>query len=129
MIAHYRLKGVTYFVANDSHFILRVIDGDGNVFVHDGMCNSGVQMNVSDAINVETLEGALGSVQGWTHLDGNDDEVCATLCVLLLRLPPGLLTLFELPVTEVAVQRPILASSYSTDTGSTYMRLTLRWCL
>ncbi|KAJ7070198.1 hypothetical protein C8F01DRAFT_1115616 [Mycena amicta] len=65
---------------------------DMNIFSFGGLYPTGLtglQMNVSSAWDGGDLQSFIGAVQGAWHVDIHDAAARWTLCILLMKLPPG----------------------------------------
>lgn len=79
-IIYYKLKGVVYYKSLEGHFVCRIIDKDGNIYVHDGMHNNGCTTpEVLDFHNIDwslCLTG-IASAAIYFKSDGALCEMCA----------------------------------------------------
>lgn len=92
MLAQIAFMGTTVLEATLSRFESHVTNFhmyDNNVmfFGNSGPSFTGAQINISSTM--EDLTAAIGDIQGDWHADQSDDFDYSTVCILLLRLPPG----------------------------------------
>lgn len=93
MLSQIAFMGTTVLEATLNRFESHVCNFhfyDNNVmyFGNSGPSFTGVQINISSIM--AHLAAAIGAVQGDWHADQSDDPNFWTVCILLLRLPPGM---------------------------------------